>query len=65
MKSKFNVKHFLQSIAGYFVVLVFLNATFSRHFAISEPLESMIEIFLAVITVRIIEQLYRRYKHKA
>ena len=64
MKWDFDTKRFLKTLAGYMVVLVGLDIILTRYFDFTELKQSIIEVFLAIIIIQIIEELYRRYKNK-
>jgi uncharacterized membrane protein len=65
MKFEFNTKRFLKTLAGYAVIIITLDILLTHFTNITEPKQSIIEIFGAVIIFQIIEELYRRYKNKA
>jgi hypothetical protein len=62
MKWNFNSKRFLKTLAAYAVLILSLDALLTHFFDIKEPMQSIIEIFGALIIFQIIEELYRRYK---
>lgn len=65
MKFQFNTKRFLKTLLGYAVIIITLDILLTHFFDISEPKQSIIEIFSAVIIFQIAEELYRRYKSRA
>lgn len=65
MKFQFDTKRFLQTLAGYAVIIITLDVLLTHFFDLGEPKQSIIEIFSAVIIFQIFEELIRRYKHKA
>ncbi|MEY2665113.1 MAG: hypothetical protein RLZZ480_218 [Candidatus Parcubacteria bacterium] len=65
MSWEFNTKRFLKSLAGYVVILIVLDMILSRYTSLVEPKKSIIQIFLAVMVVQVIEEVYRRYKTRA
>lgn len=65
MKFHFDIKRFLTTLGAYAIIIIAIDALLTRFFDVGEPKQSIIEIFGAIIIFQIIEELYRRYKHKA